>query len=314
MRSLSGDWALAGGSEPAFAAPAPEAAPAPRVLLRGERGGRSVGLWGWERKAPRGVGLALALTLLTVAGGVGAVRGGQYDAFVSEYGRLGDVIARNVGFGVKAVTIAGVARLDQREVLALAGVTPKSSIPFFDVDAARVGLMKAPLIASAGVRKLYPDRLVIDIVERAPTALWQRDGEVSIVSADGAALDELKDTRLNDLPFVVGAGANRRLKEYLGLLAAAEELKDKIEAGVYVAERRWNLHMKTSVEVKLPEDDPAAAVRELVRMERSSRILERSLLSLDLRVPGRAFARLTADAADARAQKLAAKPKKGEKP
>ena len=48
------------------------------------------------------------------------------------------------------------------------------------------------------MRKLYPNLLAIDIVERGPVALWQRDGEVSIVSADGAVLDELKDARLND--------------------------------------------------------------------------------------------------------------------
>jgi cell division protein FtsQ len=311
VRSLSGGLSWAGAPESAFAS---AEASAPRILLRGERSGRARGFWSLERKAPRGLGLAMAATLILTASVVGAVRGGQYQAFVAEHGRLGEYIARKVGFGVSAVTISGIARLDQREVLALAGITPKNALPFFDVDAARAALMKAPLVASAGVRKLYPNRLVIDIVERGPVALWQRDGEVSIVSADGAALDELKDARLNDLPFVVGEGANKRLKEYLGLLDAAEELKDKIEAGVFVAQRRWNLHMKTGVEVKLPEGDPVAAVATLVRLERSSRILERSLLTLDLRTPGRAFARLTAAAADERAQKLAAKPKKGGKP
>jgi cell division protein FtsQ len=282
------------------------------VLLRGERSGRARRFWRLERKAPRGVGAVLAVALILAAGVVGAVRGGQYQAFVAEHGGLGDYLARKAGFGVNAVTISGIARLDEREVLTLAGITPKTSLPFFDVDAARAALLKAPLVATAGVRKLYPNRLVIDIAERGPVALWQRDGEVSIVSADGAALDELKDARLDDLPFVVGEGATKRLKEYLGLLDAAEELKDRIEAGVFVAGRRWNLHMKTGVDVKLPEDNPGAAVATLVKLERSSRILERSLISLDLRTPGRAFARLTAEAADARAQQLA-KTKKGGK-
>ncbi len=313
MRSVSEPLSWAGAPEPAFAS-SPFDAPAPRVLLRGERAGRVKGLWSLDRKAPRGLGFALAAALILTAGLIGAVRGGQYQAFVAEHGSLGDYLARKAGFGVKAVTLAGIARLDQREALALAGITPRSSLPFFDVDAARASLLKAPLVASAGVRKLYPNRLVLDIVERGPVALWQRDGEVSIVAADGAALDELKDARLNDLPFVVGKGANKRLREYLGLLDAAGELKSEIEAGVFVAERRWNLHMKTGVDVKLPETDPAAAVATLVQLERSSHILQRSLLTLDLRTPGRAFARLTAEAADARAQKFAAKPKKGAKP
>ena len=319
MRALSETLRFAFAPAPALAlgALAPLAAPAPavpRVLLRGERSGRAGGwLSRLQNLVPRGLGSALASALILSAAVVGAVRGGQYQAFVAAEGGLGDFLARGFGFGVKVVTISGIARLDEREVLALAGVSPNSSVLFFDVDAARARLMKAPLVQSAGVRKLYPNRLVIDIVERGPVALWQHDGDVSIVAADGAALDALKDARLDDLPFVVGKGANKRLKEYLGLIDAAAELAPKIEAGVFVSERRWNLHMKTGVDVKLPEDDPAAAVTTLVKLERSSRILERDILAIDLRVPQRAFVRLTADAAAARAEKLAAKPKKGAK-
>jgi cell division protein FtsQ len=312
LRSLSAQLSFA-GVEPAFAA-AVDVPAAPRVLLRGERSGRAKGFWRMERKAPRGLGVALAAALILAAAAVGAVRGGQYQAFVAAEGGLGDFVARQFGFGVKEVTISGIARLGPREALDLAGVSPNSSVPFFDVDAARAGLLKAPLVAGASVRKLYPNRLVIELTERAPVALWQRDGEVSIVSADGAALDQLRDARLDDLPFVVGEGANKRLPEYLTLLDAAEELRGKIEAGVYVAERRWNLHMKTGVVVKLPETDPAAAVAALVKLERRSRILERQILALDLRQPGRAFARLTAEAADARAEAQTAKAKKGAKP
>jgi cell division protein FtsQ len=314
LRSLSGHLSWASAPQPAFAGGALESSPAPRVLLRRERSGRARGPWRLDRKAPRGLGLALAAALILAAGTVGAVRGGQYQAFVAAEGGVGDFVAREAGFGVNEVTISGIGRLGEREVLDLAGVSPRSSVPFFDVDAARARLLKAPLVASASVRKLYPNRLVIEIVERAPVALWQREGEVSIVSADGAALDELRDARLNDLPFVVGAGANKRLPEYLSLLDAAQELRGKIEAGVFVAQRRWNLHMKTGVDVKLPEIDAVSAVATLVKLERQSRILERQILTLDLREPGRAFARLTAEAADARAAALAAKAKKGGKP
>jgi cell division protein FtsQ len=294
--------------EPAFAG----ALPAPRVLLRGERGRRSRQFRS-EARIPRGLGMTLAAVLILLAFAVGAVRGGQYAAFVKAEGGVGDFVARQLGFGVKVVTISGIARLDEKEVLDIAGITPKSSVPFFDVDDARARLERAPLVETVGVRKFYPNRVVIDIVERGPVALWQRDGEVSIVAEDGAALDELKDARLNNLPFVVGAGANKRLKEYLGILDAAEELRPKIEAGVYVSERRWNLRMKSGLDVKLPENDPASAMATLLKLERDGHILEKDILYLDLREPSRVFARLSSDAADAWAQKFPDKKKKGEK-
>jgi len=313
LRSLNS--AMGFSPEPSFAGAmqAPTSAiPAPRVLLRGERSGRR-GRWSWEARVPRGLGKAMAFVLILAAFAVGAVRGGQYAAFVKAEGGIGDFVARELGFGVKAITISGIARLDEKEVLDIAGITPKSSLPFLDVEDARARLQRAPLVQSVGVRKFYPNRVVIDVVERGPVALWQRDGDVSIVAEDGAALDELKDARLNNLPFVVGKGANKRLKEYLTILDAAQELRPRIAAGVFVSERRWNLRMKSGLDVKLPEADPAAAMATLLKLEREGRILEKDILYLDLREPTRVFARLSSDAADAWAAKFPDKKKKGEK-
>ena len=78
-----------------------------------------------------------------------------------------------------------------------------------------------------------------------------------------------------------------------------------------VDERRWNLKMSSGVEVKLPENDPLAAMATLLALQRQSRILDRDILSLDLRVDGKVFARLSEDAAAAR---VAARPKKAAPP
>lgn len=298
--------------EVALAAAGPSARPV--VLLRGERGRRGPLLvrFRFDRPAPRGLGIALTLALLVGVAALGAVRGGHYQAFVQSEGGIGDFLAREFGFGVKVVTIAGEARLTESEVLAIAGISPKASLPFFDAEAAKARLETTPIIKQASVRKLYPDQIVIDMVERTPAALWQRDGEIRTVAADGAVIDQLRDLRLADLPFVVGAGANARLPEFTALLEASQELRGKIAAGVLIGERRWNLHMKSGLDVKLPESDPAAAVATLLTLQREFRILDKDLIWLDLRTPGRVFARLSADAADARAD--ANRPKKGATP
>jgi cell division protein FtsQ len=120
-------------------------------------------------------------------------------------------------------------------------------------------------------------------------------------------IDQMRDQRFASLPFVVGEGANDRLPEYTQLLAAAGELGPKIRAGVLISNRRWNLKMTSGVDVMLPEVNPQAAVATLVRLQRESRVLDRDVLSLDLRLQGRMFARLTEEAAAAR---IAAHPKK----
>jgi cell division protein FtsQ len=302
VRSLSDTLGFRPAPQPAFALARSAASP-PRVLLRGERAVRGLTRWRmWlDRPAPRGLGVALAAALLFGSVTFGSMLGGQYQTFVAAEGGVGDVVARALGFGIDVVTISGEAQLTETEILALAGINPKKSLPFFDAVSARKDLESLPLIKQASVRKLYPDRIVIEIVERTPVALWQKDGEVSTIAADGAVISEMRDQRFASLPFVVGDGANERLGEFASVLDASEELRPKIVAGVLIGERRWNLKMKSGLEVKLPESNPQAAMATLVSLQRQSRILDRDLLTLDLRVPGKIFARLSEEAAAARA-------------
>jgi cell division protein FtsQ len=303
---MSEVFALSAPARPAYAGGAP--APA-RVLLAGERGTSGLVAWSgaFGRPAPRGLGLALALSLILGVAAFGVVRGGEYDAFASSEGTIRDFVARALGFDIAIVTISGQAELREPEILADAGISPKNSLLFLDVAQARARLEAAPLVKQASVRKFYPNHLVIDLVERAPYALWQKDGQVNIVAADGAVIDQMRDQRFANLPFVVGEGANERLPEFTALLAAAGELGPKIRAGVLVAKRRWNLKMASGVDVLLPEVDPQAAMATLIRLQRESRVLDRDVISLDLRVVGRMFARLTEEAAAAR---VSAHPKK----
>jgi cell division protein FtsQ len=254
-----------------------------------------------------GLGLFLTLTMFATVGFVGSVQNGGYAEFVANNGAPRDVVARALGFEIEAVTITGLSELRESEILAASGVDPTNSLPFLDADAVRKRLMDIPLVESARVLKLYPNRLVIALEERKPFALWQRDGHLSVVAADGKVVDELRDERFLGLPFVVGEGAEKRLAEYARLLAAAGDLKSRIKAGTLVSGRRWTFTMTNGVAVKLPEQDPEGALAALQRLQREARILDKDILSVDLRTPGRVAVRLTEEGVAARAATLARK-------
>lgn len=247
-----------------------------------------------------GLGSALAVLFLGAAICAGAEAGGQYGDFVHDHGRPRDILARALGFGVDSVTLTGDVDIPQARILEAAGVDPKQSLAFLDVADMRERLMKLPLIKNVSVRKLFPDRLAIEINERRPYGLWQKDGAVSIIAADGAPIDTLNDPKYESLPFVVGEGANARVGEYAALLAAAGPLRDKIRAGVLVSQRRWNLKMKNGVDVMLPERDAPQAAATLAQLDRDAHVLDKDIVSLDLRVPGKLYVRLTEEAAAAR--------------
>jgi cell division protein FtsQ len=289
-------------------------ASAPKVLLRAERTARASLSWRvrLDRPAPHKLDIALTLFVLLGAALLGAERGGQFDGVMAQANHAGDWVARSLGLGVAVVTVSGTTHVSEPSILAIAGIDASRSLPFFDVAEAKARLEANPLIKQASVRKLYPNQVVIDIVERTPYAVWQKGGDVSAIAADGALVDEVTDARYADLPFVVGEGANARAGEYVQLLDAMDELKPRVEAGVLVGQRRWNLRLKSGVDVKLPEDNPQAAIAQLLSLQRQSRILDKDMLALDFRTPGRVFVRLTEDAAAAWAEGHSAK--KGAQP
>jgi len=259
----------------------------------------------------RGVGTSLAVLLFAGVGLTGAIQGGQYQRFIAENGSPADLFARAIGLGIDAITISGARGLDEPEVLRAAGVSPKSSLLFLDVNEARNRLTALPIVAEASVRKLYPNRLIVDLVEREPAAIWQKDGALNLVSADGAPIAAMRDARYAGLPFVVGEGANNRLAEFLRIVEASGDLRGRIRAGILVGQRRWNLKLTTGLEVKLPEAEPEVAVAQLARLAREQKLLDKDLIYVDLRLPGRMYARLTEEAGAARQESLPKFKKRG---
>lgn len=251
--------------------------------------------------AKPGVGFVCLLALYTGVGLAGAAQSGAYAKFVESEGAPQDILAKALGFGISAVTISGQSDLTEARVLDAAGVTSRQSLAFLDATQVRSRVMALPLVKSARVLKLYPDRLVIAIEERQPFALWQKDGVIHIIDSEGAVVDELRDEKYLTLPFVAGEGAQKRVAEYNALLSLLGDLSTRVKAGVFVSDRRWTLDMKNGVQVKLPEQNAGAAVAELARLQREARILDKDILAIDLRDPGRVAVRLTDEAASARA-------------
>src|SRR5262249_11611398 len=167
---------------------------------------RQLGAFG-DSALPRGAGITAAVVFVFASIAYGAIKGDHLPAVAAGLKDARDALANAAGFRIEQTSIVGRSQLSEADVLALAGVTDRSSLLFFDVDAARTGLKASPWLAEASVRKLYPGRLQIEITEREPFALWQKDGKVSLIAVDGTVLGPLADRRFAALPLVLRPGA-----------------------------------------------------------------------------------------------------------
>src|SRR6185437_4708551 len=114
-----------------------------------------------ERYVPRRAGLAATVLLLAASAGLGIVKGGHADDFLAGLADTRNALANSAGFRIKTVAINGRKQLSQDEVLAIGGVTGRSSLLFLDATAVRDRLKANPWIAEATVQKFFPNQLQI---------------------------------------------------------------------------------------------------------------------------------------------------------
>ena len=259
---------------------------------------------------PRGVGVAGTVVVILASLAYGAVKGDHIPSIIAALKDARDGAGNAAGFRIVSVALAGQHHVSREEVLAIAGVTGSTSLLFLDVEQTRERLKTNPWIADATVLKLYPGELQIGIKEREAFALWQKDGQVSVIADDGTVLEPYVSPRLIELPLVVGRGAETRAKEFLALLDRYPALRAFVRAAVLVGERRWNLRLNNGIDVRLPETDIAPALERLVALDKEKNLITRDIVAIDLRLPDRVTVRLSEAAAQARIDAAKDKAKK----
>lgn len=263
-----------------------------------------------ERYLPRRTGMIMTVAILIGSCGFGIVRGGHLQDVVAAVGDARNALANSAGFRITSVAINGRKQLTQDEILAIGGVSGRSSLLFLDADSVRDRLKANPWIADATVLKLYPGRLMIDITERQAFALWQEGGRLSVIADDGAVLEPYVSRRFLTLPLVVGKGAGTQARDFLALLARYPQVQAATKAAIYVGERRWNLRLKDGLDIRLPEQDVGNALAMLSKLDKDDRLFSRDIVAVDMRLPDRLVVQLSDDAAKAREELFKDKKKK----
>ncbi|MCA1414565.1 cell division protein FtsQ/DivIB [Bradyrhizobium sp. NBAIM20] len=263
-----------------------------------------------ERYLPRRVGLSMTVLLLIGSCGFGIVKGGHLQDFVTAVSDARNALANSAGFRITSVVINGRKQLTQDEILAIGGVSGRSSLLFLDAEAVRDKLKANPWIADATVLKLYPGQLMIELTERKAFALWQEAGRLSVIADDGAVLEPYVSRRFLSLPLVVGKGAETQARDFLALLARYPQVHSVTKAAIYVGERRWNLRLKDGLDIRLPEQDVGNALAMLSKLDKEDRLFSRDIVAVDMRLPDRLVVQLSEDAAKAREELFKDKKKK----
>lgn len=173
---------------------------------------------------------------------------------------------------------------------------PMSSFDI-DLDAARARIEALDAVQKADLRVRSGGVLQVVITERVPVAVWRTEDGLTLVDETGhrvAGLLARADRA--DLPLIAGDGADRATPEALQLIAAAGPLTPRIRGLVRMGDRRWDVVLDRNQRILLPERNPVQALERLLALDHAQDLMNRDILTVDLRSDHRPTLRLTPNA------------------
>ncbi len=233
----------------------------------------------------RRFGILLTVIVAITASGFYAWKNGIVASFGTFVHEKTINITAAMGFRVGEVLVTGRKHISQEDLLARLNVDEDMPIFSVSLTEARDNLSEIPWIEDAVVSRRLPDKIVVSITERVPAALWQYQKKISVIDENGLTLTSSSVETYKNLPLVVGEDAPEHVTEIVSLLKAETSIAPNVASAVRVGGRRWDLHLKNGMTIKLPENNVELALSRLAEAQEKSGLMNGKAAAIDLRIP-----------------------------
>jgi cell division protein FtsQ len=220
------------------------------------------------------------IVLLTIANSAG-VAAINHESLIANLVQL----TAKAGLRLEQVKVQGRAHTPQ-DVL-LAAINLKVGQPILGIDLAETyhRVINIGWVDGATVERRLPSTINITLRERVPIALLQTDSQHKLIDRRGTIIDGADPRQFRHLVVVAGDDAGPHAEKILAALKTEPELFAEVWAVSFRSKRRWDVHLKNGIDIKLPEVDPITAWSRLAIIDRKKQIINRDLAVIDLRLP-----------------------------
>ncbi len=196
-------------------------------------------------------------------------------------------LQEEAGLVLVELELHGAAQLAVADVQDALDLEPGMPLLELDVHAARDRLQALGWVERATVRRRLPDRLVVEVREHRPLAVWLGPDGPALVAASGVAVPTERLVDHVHLPRLVGAAAPAAAPRLMQALAASPDLVARLERMERLPSERWRLRFRPGVRIELPPGPVEPAVARLIALQDEADILGRAVGVVDLRVADR---------------------------
>ena len=192
-------------------------------------------------------------------------------------------------FEVKDIRINGTEKTNPDELRQI--LTPNlNNLVSFDKDHAKSLLEQVGWVKRANIKKIYPNTLIINIIETDPFAIYYDNQNNYLIDIDGQIISSNPDINVyKNLLIVRGEEAKTKLNEIIKEINIYfPDVRNRINELEFIEKRRWNLFLSGNLLIKLPDTEIKESLNNLKKLFEDKQVLESNIIEVDLRIKGRA--------------------------
>ena len=140
-------------------------------------------------------------------------------------------------------------------------------------------IIKNNIVLNFLVKKIYPNKIVIQINKATKVGKILKDNKTSIIVSNGKLIDYDNQQNLY-LPYFYG---DFNQKEFLKLFVMLNRVNldiQKIESFYFFPSRRWDIKFKDGLIIKLPENNPTKSLSFVLNLLDEKKFINSKVLDL----------------------------------
>ena len=185
---------------------------------------------------------------------------------------------------ISRIIVSGAQEPLKEEIIMLIKNVANEEFSALKAQSLREKIKEIKKVKEAIVKFSTDGLVIVDVVQRKQAAVYLNNNLYEVLDSNGVVLSISSDYRgLSRFPLIVGKFGSKNIPDLLNLVNEIGLYGSEVLYYEWVGERRWDVHMKSNLVFKLPENNMSRGV-ELMRMFlRETNNYPRPLVSIDLR-------------------------------
>ena len=185
---------------------------------------------------------------------------------------------------ITRIFVKGAQESLKKEIITLIENAATEGFSALKAQALREKIEDIRKVKKAFVKFSTDGLVIVNIIERKEAVVFFNNDLYEVLDSNGVILSIKQNYEgLSSFPLLVGKDASKNINKLLELVNEIGSYQSEVLYYEWVGERRWDIHMKSELVFKLPENNVNEGLKVMRMFLRETDKLLKTVVSVDLR-------------------------------